>query len=926
MRWRLPFPQTVSGGADPLRWMVPLALLLGLLGAGTLLAFDLAGSRNRDQAAAQLAAERQIDRLDHQIDAAFDRIDLVLAQAARDAVAPLLAVEQGGGRRQAMRDLQRWASFLPEGSALTVRDAAGTSLGPIEEATGPGVSPELFERLRADPGAGMVVVRAVPTRDAEPERVNLGRAVIGPEGRFLGLIEACLPADYFQSLLTTLSLPPMATVALIDEGLRLVAREPALPTHLGRPLNDPRLRAALAQTLGGGELEGISPLDGVARLFLFRRLETVPYWVLIGRAPAEFLGEWQGRVILYVLAYVLFALVLLALLWLHVQYSADRRHLVAQVFDSAREGILIADRAGRILAVNAALPEITGLSSLELSGRFLADVLDPTEDAGLWAGLQAQGYWRGEVWTRRKSGELYPQWLSVNARRDLSGNITHFIGMVSDLSELEQIRRQAEENHRRLEQAQALAGLGWWEFEPASGRLTWSETTFAILGHDPASFVPSLEAVLPAIEPDDLARLRASCLDRAVTGDRDLLFRIRRSDGALRHVLSRFRIAAGTIAAPERLVGIALDVTEREAIITRLDLFRRIVDASSQGIGIADAEGRILLVNQAFLTMTGYEAAAISGQSYLTLVEDIGAEAVIDREQALAAGESWTGVIGLRRADGSVFPSYSHSGVVRAADGSVQYLFDIFSDFTAEMTRQADLRAARDAAEAASRAKSVFLANMSHELRTPMNAILGFSQFIMMDSTLTPVQRERVEAIFQAGNHLLDLINGILDLARVESGRFDLELDMIPLVPVIRDCIELIQPLAAKRGITVELTGAADLTVRSDRLRLRQVLVNLLSNAVKYNRPDGNVRIGLGADLAGRVRVTIADTGPGIAPERLSELFTPFNRLGAEVSGIEGTGIGLALTRRILEAMHGKVGVESRPGFGTLFWIDLPSG
>ncbi|MFD2233630.1 PAS domain S-box protein [Phaeospirillum tilakii] len=921
MARRFRFLRLASRGADPVRWVGPLALMVSLVGVGAILAVDLVRSHQRDYAAARAVSARQIDRIDRQIAAALRRIDLVLTEAVRDAVPLLAASGRAAVSPEIERDLARWSAFLPEGTGMVVRDAAGLARFPAGGgASWPGAA--LLRRMQADPGGGLLV-ELLP--GAEAGQLSLGRPVRAGDGRLLGLIEVTVRPDYFQAVLAALPLPLFASATLLDNNLRLAAREPALPTELGRPLPHDHLRAAMAPGAGLRESEIVSPLDGVSRLFQYRKLQSLPYLMLIGRAPLEFLADWRDKAAFYGLAYGALTLALLALLRIHLRGSEDRRRLVAEVFDSAREGIVVADRAGRILAANAALGEITGYAPQEAVGRDLGGLLDPAGTARLWPGLVAEGGWRGEVWTRRKSGEPYPQWLSVAARRDRHGVVTHYIGVVSDLSELHQARRQAEETHRRLEQAQTLAGLGWWDYEPASGRLAWSATTFAILGRDPAEGMPSLDSLIAAIEPEDRDRVRACCRGgEPGESESDLMFRIRRPDGELRHVVSRFHVVSDGGAVPLRLAGTLLDVTEREAIIVRLDLFRRILDSSPQGVGIADAEGRILFANRACLTMTGHEAAALTGRHYLTLVEDPEADAVRQRAQALAAGQGWTGVIGLRRADGTTFPSYSNAGAVCDAQGRVQYLFDIFSDFTDEIARQRELGAARDSAEAASRAKSAFLANMSHELRTPMNAILGFSQFVMMDPTLAEAQRERIAAIYHAGSHLLELINDILDLARVEAGRIDLTLDRVELVPVLRECADLIQPLARERGVSVELAAGADLAARADRLRLRQVLVNLLSNAVKYNHQGGSVRLSLGRDPTGRVRVSVADTGPGIPPERVAELFTPFNRLGAERSGIEGTGIGLALSRRILEEMEGAVGVESRPGRGSLFWIDLP--
>jgi CheY-like chemotaxis protein len=213
---------------------------------------------------------------------------------------------------------------------------------------------------------------------------------------------------------------------------------------------------------------------------------------------------------------------------------------------------------------------------------------------------------------------------------------------------------------------------------------------------------------------------------------------------------------------------------------------------------------------------------------------------------------------------------------------------------------------------------------MSHELRTPMNAILGFSQLLEYDGTLTDEQNDNVQEILKAGNHLLELINEVLDLSKVESGHINLSLEPVEVCSVVEECLGLVTPLADKRDIRVSHRGLQGIAVRADRMRLKQALLNLLSNAIKYNREGGSVHLDVDSGDDGALRIRVTDTGPGISGERLSELFQPFNRLDAESSNIEGTGIGLTITRRIVELMGGSVDVESEPGVGSTFWIDLP--
>ncbi|EJZ19921.1 HAMP domain-containing sensor histidine kinase, partial [Rhizobium sp. Pop5] len=222
----------------------------------------------------------------------------------------------------------------------------------------------------------------------------------------------------------------------------------------------------------------------------------------------------------------------------------------------------------------------------------------------------------------------------------------------------------------------------------------------------------------------------------------------------------------------------------------------------------------------------------------------------------------------------------------------------------------------------ASNAKSEFLSRMSHELRTPLNSVLGFAQLLEMDVD-DPESRESVAQILRAGRHLLSLIDEVLDMARIEAGRMDLAVEAQPVAEVIEEAVALAKPLCGKQQIRIEVIEAEpDLMVLADRRRLLQVLLNLLSNAVKYNRPQGSVTVSYRA-LDDRIRIEVSDTGPGIPAERVARLFTPFDRLGAERISQEGTGLGLALSKHLIDAMGGTLGFSNRKG-GATFHVDLP--
>jgi CheY-like chemotaxis protein/two-component sensor histidine kinase len=251
----------------------------------------------------------------------------------------------------------------------------------------------------------------------------------------------------------------------------------------------------------------------------------------------------------------------------------------------------------------------------------------------------------------------------------------------------------------------------------------------------------------------------------------------------------------------------------------------------------------------------------------------------------------------------------------------------VFRDVTKEYAVKAELESAKSTAEKASLAKSDFLSSMSHELRSPLNAILGFAQ--LMDSASpapTTVQKENIAQILKAGWHLLTLINEVLDLAVVESGKMSVSLEPVSVAEVFSECKAMMEPQARQRGIGMTFCRLdAPCFVLADRTRLKQVLINLLSNAIKYNRERGTVEVECGAAGPERVRIRVKDAGAGLPPEQLAQLFQPFNRLGQEGGAEEGTGIGLVMSKRLVELMGGAIGVESAPGAGSVFWFELDS-
>jgi PAS domain S-box-containing protein len=358
---------------------------------------------------------------------------------------------------------------------------------------------------------------------------------------------------------------------------------------------------------------------------------------------------------------------------------------------------------------------------------------------------------------------------------------------------------------------------------------------------------------------------------------------------------------------------------------------RSLIESNIDALMTTDLRGIITDVNQQMEALTGCTRDELIGapfKNYFTDPER--AEAGI--KQVLRESKVTNYELTARARDGKETVVSYNATTLHDRDRKLRGVFAAARDVTErkrfELTLQENnvaLESAIAAADKANLAKSNFLSSMSHELRTPLNAILGFAQLMESDAPLpTPSQKASIEQILQAGWYLLELINEILDLALIESGKFSISLEPVSLDEVMLECQSMIEPQAKKRGIRMSFPRfERPFFVNADSTRVKQILINLFSNAIKYNQPGGSVVVALTVTGTANVRISISDTGAGLSPEKLAQLFQPFNRLGQESSAEEGTGIGLVVTKRLVELMGGAIGVESTVGVGSVFWVEL---
>jgi signal transduction histidine kinase/CheY-like chemotaxis protein len=429
---------------------------------------------------------------------------------------------------------------------------------------------------------------------------------------------------------------------------------------------------------------------------------------------------------------------------------------------------------------------------------------------------------------------------------------------------------------------------------------------------------------------------------------------------------SRFPAVVSVTAlrdAQDTIIGyllIGTDNTARqqaeEALVKAGALQSAIFNSANFSSIATDARGVIQIFNVGAERMLGYTAAEVMNK--ITPADISDPQELIARAKALSVELATPITPGFEalvfkasrgiediyeltyiRKDGSRFPAVVSVTALRDAQDTIIGYLLIGTDNTARkqveaeralldqalQDKNAELESAKFVAEKANLAKSDFLSSMSHELRTPLNAILGFAQLVESGSpSPTDSQKRSIDQILQAGWYLLELINEILDLALIESGKLSLSLEPISLAEVMLECQAMIEPQAQRRGISVAFPHfEMPSFVQADRTRVKQVFINLLSNAIKYNKVGGTVVVEKITSTPGGIRICVKDSGEGLSADKLAQLFQPFNRLGQEANAVEGTGIGLVTTKRLVELMKGVIGVESTVGVGSVFWIEL---
>ena len=633
------------------------------------------------------------------------------------------------------------------------------------------------------------------------------------------------------------------------------------------------------------------------------------------------------------------------------------------ILNSANFSIIATDEKGVIQLFNIGAERTLGYAAVEVVNKITpADIHDPQEvidraaalslelATPITPGFEALAFKasRGiedkyELTYIRKDGLRFPAIVSVTALRDDQGAIIGYLLIGTDNS----ARKQVEEKLRWTEESfrlmvESVTDYAIVMLDPEGLVVSWNTGAERIEGYPAEEIVGRHFSQFYPSEDVSNGKPRRDLEVAAAKGRfADEGWRVRKDGSTFwaNVVFTAIRDQTGNLRGFAKLTRDLTGLKHAEAVQKELDqrlrdqqfYTRSLIESNIDALMTTDPLGIITDINQQMEALTGCTRDELIGTPFKNYFNDP-ERAAAGIDQVLSQNKVTNYELTARSKDGKETVVSFNATTFYNRDKELQGVFAAARDVTerqrldqALQEKNVELERARAAAEKANLAKSDFLSSMSHELRSPLNAILGFAQLINSDAPPpTASQKASIDQILHAGWYLLELINEILDLAQIESGRLALSLEPTSLGEVMSECQAMIEPQGQKRGIKMTFPEfCAPEFVDADRTRLKQIFINLLSNAIKYNRANGTVVVDCAMRTPDRVRVSVRDTGAGLPPNMLMQLFEPFNRLGQESSNEEGTGIGLVMSKRLVELMGGAIGGESTVGLGSVFWFEL---
>ena len=503
-----------------------------------------------------------------------------------------------------------------------------------------------------------------------------------------------------------------------------------------------------------------------------------------------------------------------------------------------------------------------------------------------------------------------------------------------DDEETDAVRAQLERERVHFALAERAARFGYWRFELADNSTHWSPGMYRLLGIDPAQQSPDSEWLLEQMLPEDKAVVR-NAIAAAIKTRSPFSYRTRARDPdvAAQIVDTQGEVALGKDGRVVSVLGVCHDVTKQvraeEAREKAQQMYRVMTEEASDIILFYGPDGHIVFASHALERMLGRTIEEIEFGRFVELVHPDDVEEVAKIAELPPPGRTSTGTYRLRHADGHyVWIEVTTRAIYDAQTGAYRNLVSVSRDVTERKQQDIETKAAQERAEAANKAKSRFLANMSHELRTPLNAVIGFTD-LMRQHMFGPLGNERYEEyatlIYDSGQLLLDLITDMLDMAKIEAGKLELNFERVDLTGTIEDCVRMLRDRADNGGLEIAVkTPPAPISLIADRRAVKQVLLNLLTNAIKFTPAGGHIDVDTRV-ADGRAILRVRDTGIGIPAHELPRLGRPFEQVcGDPMLAKSGTGLGLALVCALVEKHGGQLRIESEEGVGTEVSVDFP--
>ena len=713
----------------------------------------------------------------------------------------------------------------------------------------------------------------------------------------------------------------------------------------------PSTQAMLHQTQS---MNGID-YRSVPVIAVMRKVPDTP-WYMVSKidraeifAPINILQRWMlGLVFAFSLltgAMILFWFKANQKSYAHLKAQKDaalEREMLLKQFEYltryANDMIIFADPSGRIIEANERVQQATGYSREELLQMLIPELHEPLDSLnipGQFEILATKGEMRAEGIYKRKDGSTFL--VEISGRSIMVEDKRYLQGIVRDITESKRAEAALLKSEALLKKSQQMAHIGSWEFDSVNNVIFWSDEALRIFERDSAGPAVSYETFLNLVHPEDRELVDKSYSDSVKNRTTyEIVHRLLLPGQRIKFVHEWCETQYDAEGRPIRSIGTIQDVTEsklaEELVLSNeasLAEFKYTLDQTLDCVFIFQHDTlRFTYVNEGAMAQVGFSEAELLQMTPMDIKPVMSETYFRSMVQPLLDGSLPALKFETihRHKDGHAIPVEINLQLVRKTGQEPRFVA-LVRDVTERKLIETELLNAKEQAERASQAKSEFLSHMSHELRTPLNSIIGFAQVMESSANGETIEdhRDNLKTIIRSGWHLLRIIEDLLNLSAIEAGRIELNIESIDIRSCMKECFELMAPLVAEKMIEMHCAdGEFDgLLVRADAFRLKQVVINLLANAAKFNRIAGRISVS-GQRKAGHLRIMITDTGPGIAENDLAAIFQPFRQLSNRPNSIEGAGIGLSISKQLIELMHGKIGVESIRYLGSKFWIELP--